>query len=311
VTDNQPLAIGFSDLREFSSYTAERGDEEALRIARDFTSLVEESLKEHGGRMLKTYGDGVMTSFDAAERAVLCAAGMQKALSIYNQSRSGEPICAGIGLTWGSAIRTGDDLFGHSVNLAKRLADVAKGWQIIVSPSIVEQSRESVGFRFRDLGDREIKGLGTHRLYELVWRDEVAKLCLPDNSLDFVLTGDQKLVLEFAKPVGEALTQIQQKLLPKDGEKGAAAYLKRRLTARFQRELPKWIDAVRRYGGMGLEHRLDDIEASVTGGKLRIRLPDGKDLTFDEHQINLEEAERFLGRLAALRQQKGRPAQGR
>jgi class 3 adenylate cyclase len=295
------LAIGFSDLRGFTSYTAERGDREALRIARDFAGLVEAQIVEHGGKLLKTYGDGVMTTFEDAGAAAQCAAGMQSALSHYNEKREGDAISAGIGLSWGTAIQTDDDVFGHTVNVAKRLADLAKGWQIIVSSAIVEQSGARANLRFRSLGERPIKGLDAVHVYELVWRDEVAKLSLPDDSVDFVLTEDQKLVMEFAKPLGDTLLQIQERLRPKQEEKGVVARFRRNLAARFERDLPKWIDAVGRYAGLGLENRLDEIDASITGGTLRIQLPDGKTLNFSEKQINLEEAQRFLARLTALR----------
>ena len=72
MASGEPLAVGFSDLRGFSSYTAKRGDEAALEVARALTRLVEEQVAEHGGRLLKTYGDGVMTSFEDAESAMAC-----------------------------------------------------------------------------------------------------------------------------------------------------------------------------------------------------------------------------------------------
>lgn len=304
MADRQPLAIAFSDLRGFTTYTAERGDEEALRIARAFTDLVEEQLARQQGRLLKTYGDGVMTSFDDAESAVLCTIGMQTALSEHNETHADDPLCAGIGLTWGPAIRTSGDLFGHSVNLAKRLADVAKGCQIVVAPAVVEQTQGRRDFVFRDLGEQDLKGLGAQRLYELVWREEVAKMSLPDDTLDFVLTEDKKLVLEFAKPIEQTLKSIHERLQPRDGDKGAAARLKRQMADRLLREIPRWVDAWRRYGGAAVEHRLDEIDASIEAGALHVRLPEGKELTFGDRQIDLAEAERFLAKLAALKAEK-------
>lgn len=299
----EPLAVGFSDLRGFSRYTAKRGDEAALRVAQAFTHLVEEQVARNGGRLLKTYGDGVMTSFDDPGRAVACSAGMQEALSTYNEAREDDAICAGIGLTWGPAIRTGDDLFGHSVNLAKRLADVAKGCQIVVDESIVDQTRHRPDLAFRDLGERDLKGVGPHRLYEFLWRNEVDKLSLPDDSLDLVLTEDHKLVLEFAKPLEETLRSIREKLEPRDGEAGAIAGLKRKMAERLVRDFPKWLGALQKYGG-GLEHRLEEIEATVEGGHLCVRLPEGRVLSFTGRQIDRGAAERFVARLAALRQEK-------
>ncbi len=302
--NDRPLAIGFGDLRGFTTYTAERGDEEALRVAERFASVVRSELEEHGGRLLKTYGDGVMMSFEDSSSAVRSVVDAQRALSEYNGAHPDESLCAGFGLTWGSAIRTGDDLFGHSVNLAKRLADVAKACQIVVSPEIRNEAVKTTSFPFRDLGEREIKGLGKSRLYEVVWRDEAAVLTLPDDSLDVVLTNDQRLVLEFAKPVDQALDAIRAKLSATADEKGPAGFLKRKMVERLARDLPKWADAVRRFGGVAIEHRLDEIDASFVDGELRIQLPDGRSLAFTKNQITQEDAQRFLAKLLSLREQK-------
>ncbi len=304
MADEQPLAIGFGDLRGFTTYTAERGDREALRVAERFAGVVRAELEEHGGRLLKTYGDGVMMSFDDSSTAVRSVADAQRALSDYSEAHPDESLCAGFGLTWGPAIRTGDDLFGHSVNLAKRLADVAKACQIVVSPEIRDEAQEKTGFVFRDLGEKRIKGLGKSRLYEVVWRDEAAKLTLPDNSLDVVLTNDRRLVLEFAKPVEAALDAIRAKLSANAEEKGASAFLKRKMVERLARELPKWTDAVRRYGGATVEHRLDEIDASFVDGELRIELADGRTLAFGKAQIGEADAQRFLAKLESLRSSK-------
>ena len=49
----QPLAIGFSDLRGFSSYTAERGDREAFRLAQRFSELVERQTDPRATREIR------------------------------------------------------------------------------------------------------------------------------------------------------------------------------------------------------------------------------------------------------------------
>lgn len=303
MADEQPLAIGFGDLRGFTTYTAERGDREALRVAEQFASVVRAELEEHGGRLLKTYGDGVMMSFDDSSSAVRSVADAQRALSEYNEAHPDESLCAGFGLTWGPAIRTGDDLFGHSVNLAKRLADVAKACQIVVSSEVRDAAHEKTNFPFRDLGEKKLKGLGRTHLYEVVWRDEAAVLSLPDDSLDVILTNDRHLVLEFAKPAEEALNAIRAKLDAGADARGPAAFLKRKMVERLARDLPKWVDAAQRFGavGIGIEHRLDEIDATFSNGELKIQLPDGRILAFNRSQIREEDAQRFLAKLESLR----------
>ncbi|MEW5825649.1 MAG: adenylate/guanylate cyclase domain-containing protein [Candidatus Bipolaricaulota bacterium] len=299
--DERETAVAFGDLRGFTSYTAARGDRAALRVAEAFADFVRAELPPYDGRLVKTFGDGVMVAFPSAEGAVRAATGTQRALSHYNEAHEDEPMSAGFGVTWGSVLETQGDLFGHSVNMAKRLADVAKGCQIIVAPDVREATQECSDLVYRDLGLQRLKGLGSARLYELVWRDEAAKLSLSDSSLDVVLTGDRKLIFEFAKPMAETIETMKQKLAALDQRGAPGAALRQKLSERLEREMPRWIEAVRRFGGSALEHGLDDIAATVADGKLTIELPGGRSFSFTERQIGREEAEQFLEKLAALR----------
>lgn len=299
MSDETPLAIQFSDLREFTAITAERGDEEAFRLVRAFVELVETRVSSHGGRVLKTYGDGVMTSFDDAAQAAECSIEMQDALCEKYCRGEQTTLSAGIGLTWGTAIRTGDDLFGSSVNLAKRIADVAKGGQIVVSSAVAGHSAlATTGHKFRDLGERPLKGLGEHHLYELVWRSEAAKLSTANDDVEFVLTDDDKLVIEFAKPTQEKLHEVHEKLAGLgEGEHGLEGMIKRAIGKRVARKLPSVVEWAAARAGMGIEHELSDVEAKLRGGRLTLFIKGRKKVTFDDNDVDLSEAERFVDRL--------------
>ncbi|UCF10614.1 MAG: adenylate/guanylate cyclase domain-containing protein, partial [Candidatus Bipolaricaulota bacterium] len=65
------IAVLFGDIRGFTAYTAHAGDRQALRLARRFTELVSAEVGARGGRIVKTYGDGVMTEFPDAASAAL------------------------------------------------------------------------------------------------------------------------------------------------------------------------------------------------------------------------------------------------
>jgi class 3 adenylate cyclase len=299
----EPIAIQFSDLREFTAITAERGDEEAFRLARAFVELVESHVVDHGGRVLKTYGDGVMTSFEDALQSVECSIEMQNALCAEYCRGEETTLSAGIGLTWGTAIRTEDDLFGSSVNLAKRIADVAKGGQIVVSSTVAQHATlAETGHSFRDLGARSLKGLGDHRLYELVWRNEIAKLGTAHDDVEFVLTEDDKLVIGLAKPAQEELREVQERLaVLGKGEGGLEGMIKRAIGKRVARKLPSFVEWAASRAGMGMEHELKDVEVRVHEGKLTLFIKGRKRVTLGEEDIDLSAAERFADRLEALK----------
>jgi len=303
MSNDQPLAIQFSDLREFTALTEERGDEEAFRLVRAFVDLVERRVSGRGGRVLKTYGDGVMTSFEDAAEAVECSVEMQDALCAEYCRGEETILSAGIGLSWGTAIRTDDDLFGSSVNLAKRMADVAKGGQILVSASVAGHSDVAGTERvFRDLGERTLKGLGEHRLYELVWRNEVAKLETVSDDIDFVLTEDAKLVIEFAKPTQEKLREAREKLIAfGEGERGPGAAVKRAIGKRVARRLPHLVEWVGARAGMGTEHALKDVEVKLHRGVLTLFINGRKRVTLGDQDVDISAAERFIEHLEALK----------
>ena len=300
-----PIAVQFSDLRGFSSFTAAHGDEKAFKIAREFVDLVGTKVNEHGGELLKTYGDGVMTSFDDAEQAVRCAAEMQETLSsTYASGDEERLISAGIGLTWGTAIRTDGDLFGHSVNLAKRLADEAKGGQIVTSSSVVDVAGTLQGVTFRDMGERSLKGVGDYQLYEVVWRPEVARIETADDYMDIVLTDDQRIIVELGKSMKQTLDEVINKLEEEaEGgpETGLGRFIKRMVANKIAKSLPTWVDWAQSRAGLGIEHAIDEVSAEFVSGKLKLQLGGKKPLTFDPKEINAASAQAFVERLNRMK----------
>jgi len=307
MTANHPIAVQFSDLRGFSSFTAQHGDEKAFQIANQFVDLVGASVEQHGGRLLKTYGDGVMTSFEDPSEAVQCAVTMQKTLcDEYCGGGDGDAvISAGIGLTWGSAIQTDGDLFGHSVNLAKRLADEAKGGQIVASSSVVEEAQSLESYSFRDMGTRSLKGVGDHQLYEVIWRPEVARIGTIDDHMDIILTEDQKVVVELGKSMKDKLEEMIQKLeseVVSEEDSGLARFVKSKLAHRLAKSLPTWIDWAQNRSGLGIEHAIKDVQAEIIKGKLTLMLgPKKRPLAFDPKDIDPRAAQAFVERLQRMK----------
>jgi len=302
-----PIAVQFSDLRGFSSFTAQHGDEKAFQIARQFVDLVGASVEQHGGRLLKTYGDGVMTSFEDPSQAVRCAVAMQETLcDEYCGGEDEDPvISAGIGLTWGTAIQTDGDLFGHSVNLAKRLADEAKGGQIVASSSVVDETSASVKYSFREMGSRSLKGVGDHQLYEIIWRPEVARIETADDQMDIILTEDHKVVVELGKSMKEKLEATIRQLetgAGDEGPSGLARFVKDKLAKRLAKSLPTWIDWAQTRSGLGIEHAVQDVNAEIVDGKLTLVLgPKMKRLAFNPKDIDPAAAQAFVERLEKMK----------
>ncbi len=313
MSSNQPVAVQFSDLRGFSSFTAQHGDEKAFQIARQFVDLVGASVAQHGGCLLKTYGDGVMTSFDDPSCAVRCAVAMQEALCDEYRGSDEDPVMsAGIGLTWGPVIQTDGDVFGHFVNLAKRLADEAKGGQIVASASVVDETGTLEGCTFRDMGERSLKGVGDHRLYEVIWRPEVARIVTADDHMDIILTEDQKVIVELGKSVKDKLEEALRQLETDEDDgkaSGLARFLKRKLAKRLAKSIPNWVDWAQSRAGLGIEHAVQDVQAEIVDGKLTLVLGATKRrLSFNPKDIDPAAAKAFVERLERMKTLSGGPS---
>ena len=73
-----------------------------------------------------------------------------------------------IGLNAGEPVNDGKDIFGTSVQLARRICDYAQPGQVLVS-DVVRQLAAGKDVRFRDVGAAELKGFSEPaHLYEVL-----------------------------------------------------------------------------------------------------------------------------------------------
>jgi class 3 adenylate cyclase len=165
----------FTDVEGSTALTQRLGDAKAREVLREHERVVREALKSHGGSEFKTMGDGFMTSFSSATKALECAIAMQRAFAEHNESAE-EPIRVRIGLNAGEPIAEDDpdgrsDLHGTAVNLAARIAAEAKGGEILAS-NVVRELVAGKEFLFADRGEATLKGFDEPvRLYEVRWED--------------------------------------------------------------------------------------------------------------------------------------------
>lgn len=293
----QETAVLFADIRDFTSYTASAGDAQAYDLAQTFAGLVRDAVEGVEGRIVKTYGDGVMAAFSEPEASVRAAVEVTRTLGQRNDEHPGEAIAAGIGIGCGAAIAHEGDVFGHTVNLAKRLADHARAGQIVVCPKTREGSHEVEGIRYLDLGELMLKGLPPQQAFEAAWREELARMTARDDGLVLILTSS-KLVVELSKATQAKLAQVTEELERQAQEGGFTGFLLRRLGSR----IPGWIDRAMAAGGIGLEHDVDDVDFLLEGERVVVRTSPGRRaITLDRDDFDPQEARLFLERLREVR----------
>jgi TolB-like protein/Flp pilus assembly protein TadD len=146
-------------------------DEEGTleRLTAHRCDLVDPSIAEHHGRIVKTTGDGLLAEFASAVDAVRCAVAIQDGMAERNDLVSEQQrIVFRIGIHVGDVIIEGDDIFGDGVNIAARLEGAADPGGVLVSRAVHDQVRDRLELTFDDLGQRELKNIARPvRVYRL------------------------------------------------------------------------------------------------------------------------------------------------
>ena len=66
-----------ADIRGYTSFTQERGDEAGARLAKGFAEIVREGVAAHGGVLVELRGDEALVAFDSPRQAIAAAIDLQ------------------------------------------------------------------------------------------------------------------------------------------------------------------------------------------------------------------------------------------
>jgi TolB-like protein/class 3 adenylate cyclase/Tfp pilus assembly protein PilF len=124
--------------------------------------LIEPKIAEHGGRLIRTMGDGFLVEFDSAADATTCGLEIQEALRRDDAAVGGDRrIWLRIGINTGDVIADEHDIYGHSVNIASRLEGLAEPGEVYVTRAVRDQLEGQPGLAFEDRGERRVKNIKT------------------------------------------------------------------------------------------------------------------------------------------------------
>ena len=141
----------FSDIVRSTERASEVGDRRWRDELDRHDELVRRELEEHGGREVKTTGDGFLAVFDAPTRAIRCAVAIRETLWDIG-------IDVRIGLHTGEVELRGNDVGGIAVNIGARVAAEGSAGDVIVSNTVKDLVRGSrIGFD--DRGEHTLKGV--------------------------------------------------------------------------------------------------------------------------------------------------------
>ena len=141
---------GYSRLMEAD----EEGTLARLKRLRDAMARL---IDAHSGRVVNTWGDGLLAEFSSVVEAVRAAVDVQAELARVDEG--GEPMLFRIGINLGDVIIDGNNIYGDGVNIAARLQESASPGGILISRTVYDQVRNKVSVGFDFLGDLAVKNL--------------------------------------------------------------------------------------------------------------------------------------------------------
>ncbi len=123
-------------------------------------ALINPSIGQHHGRIVKLMGDGMLVEFQSALDAVQCAVAIQNGMISRNEAvPEDRRISFRIGMNAGDVLIDGSDIYGDGVNVAARLQELAEPNSVCISSSVYAQIEGKTDHPFLDAGAHHLKNI--------------------------------------------------------------------------------------------------------------------------------------------------------
>jgi formylglycine-generating enzyme required for sulfatase activity/class 3 adenylate cyclase len=153
-------AILSADIKDFSRLMGMDEEGTLARVKRYRREIIDPTIAEHYGRIIKTTGDGFLAVFDSPLEAVRCAIVIQQSLVGRNASLPKQQWRRyRIGVNLGDVLIDPDDIYGDGVNIAARLQSLAEPGSVYISGGVYEQIKNKLVCGYQSLGDERLKNI--------------------------------------------------------------------------------------------------------------------------------------------------------
>ena len=130
------------------------------RLRAHRSELIDPMIGQHGGRIVKTMGDGLLLEFAEATAAVRCALAIQEGMAARNEGMPEERrIVFRIGINLSEVVVEDGDIYGDGVNLTARLEAMAEPGGLLVSEALHDAVGDGLEVAFADSGKRTFKNI--------------------------------------------------------------------------------------------------------------------------------------------------------
>jgi DNA-binding NarL/FixJ family response regulator/class 3 adenylate cyclase len=202
------VTIVFTDLVGSASLFAREGDEAADAVRQHHFAGMRRAVADHGGREVKSTGDGLMVVFASAVAALRCAVAMQRGVAAAGELE------LRIGLDAGEPLPDSEDLYGMPVIVAGRLCEAAEPGEILASEVVCRVAGPRLAERIQPAGAMRLRGLGERvAAYRVQWEGDAdappGEPEAPPRRITVVVADDQQLVRSGFRVIVDAEPDMQ------------------------------------------------------------------------------------------------------
>jgi len=152
-------AIVSTDVKGYSRLMADN-EVETIKSIKSCRELLFQKISDHGGRVVDSPGDNILSEFSSVTEAVECSVEIQNALLAHNKDfPEDRKMAFRIGINLGDIIEDDERIYGDGINIAARLESIAQGGGICISGSIYDQIKNRLSLGYEFLGNQELKNI--------------------------------------------------------------------------------------------------------------------------------------------------------
>ncbi len=195
MSSSQSLTILFADVSGSTKLFETRGDVRARALIAAVLTSLGDVARHHGGRVVKTIGDEVLCTFPGALQGLLASTDMQRRVKSEAPFVL-ENIGIRVGLHHGEALVEEGDVFGDAVNVAARMAALAKRDQIVATASTSLGITNAAGLRVRSIGTARVAGkLLPIEIVDVMWQEDVSHVTTVQRVVQFANAPTERMRL--------------------------------------------------------------------------------------------------------------------
>src|SRR4051812_48315327 len=153
-------AILCADIAGYSRLMGADEERTHARIKRHRREIIEPTVAEHHGQIIKNTGDGFLAMFASPVEAVRCAIVIQQSMIGRNAALPKQQwVQYRIGINLGDVLVDPEDIYGDGVNIAARLERLAEPGSVYISGGVYEQIKNKLVCAYQSLGDEKLKNI--------------------------------------------------------------------------------------------------------------------------------------------------------